>query len=76
MQLDLCHLIAFALGFIASVSKDYLQQKIFVKHMSKLGQEESDKELERIMNAGFGLNDRPPDDDSSNIENNYKSYFS
>jgi hypothetical protein len=30
--MDLGYLAAFALGFVASVAKDYIQQRIFIKH--------------------------------------------
>lgn len=82
MELDIFHLVAFGIGFVVSVSKDILQQKVFMWNMEKLGEQESDEELEKIMKAGkagFGLNEEEPapeDKDSSNIETNYKSYFS
>ncbi len=69
------YLIGFTLGFIASVVKDLLQQYIFVRNHSRMHSSQSDELLAQIMSEGFPLN-KEEDKDSSNIERNYKSYYS
>jgi len=83
MEINLTHLIAFALGIIASAGKDALQIFLFKKTFKSLGEEDQDNEIDKIMaitdkiSKGFGLND--PIDEEKARENNepyYRSYYS
>ncbi len=82
-QLNMSHLIAFALGVVAATGKDLIQIWIFNRQMKKLGTHDSDYEMDKLMKAtadlqkGFSPNTPvDPEADSSSIEANYKGYFS
>lgn len=70
--------IAVCIGFLIGLLKDYLQQRLFIHNISKVGQLDSEEEMEKaILASGFALNeDMPEDVDSRNIETYYKGYYS
>lgn len=77
MDLDVYHLLFFILGGFVPIIKDYIQQKLFLNHMNKIGQQEIEQQMEKMLNVGFGLNEDVPEGaDSKNIEAYYKGYYS
>jgi hypothetical protein len=73
MQFDIYHLLLLIVGFLIGLLKEYIQQRIFVKHLAKVG------ELEEAM--GFGLNETSQsientDKDSKNINPYYRGFYS
>ena len=83
MQLDISHLIAFALGITATVLKDVLQIWVFRSTLKRLGIEDQGSEMDKMMatskriSESFGLND-PVDEekDTENKEPYYRGYYS
>ena len=71
--------IAVCVGFLCGLLKDFLQQKLFIRNMRRLGELDAEEEMEKIIKAsGFALNEHRAEEgeDSKNIEADYKGYFS
>lgn len=81
INLELSHLLAFALGMAGAVLKDVLQIYVINRNMRKLGMDDMNAEMERLMQVqeeiskGFAPN-TPDKVDKQKIETNYRSYYS